>query len=894
MTIFGQGFVNNALITCRTSNNFAVPGTRSWERAWINWGQVALQWYDTGQFHIVTNVTFRSCNTRSVQTIKTWELMTHSDQFVPESMQATARVRYENCSESTRIGMSVTNVETVSGRYQNWLDVDGSASGRGVPTIIGSTVARDWWRLDDRCGLNATWRTWLCDKTPTRSIGSLSVDFSPEQSNVGGRNCSNGSGMPCRQIGWATHMGYTNLSRAMALTLNRELTGPTGGFGWYLGWIAGTPRTLTINDVQADPNDTLIVVLQYPPGTRVNVTMRTSSTCSGSCTPARGCLCRVAFRPVGSYAAFRAGAGDTYYFDGQYLHFRVTQQRSNNIGQGGAWGVGYTTGFIRQNISIPYKNYGGGVLQVDSDCTPTSADGLMCGVANVVPPAPCPAGTPQVRRHIPPLQQTPHSPSPTPRAQVGFDTCGSPTPTASATPTGTPTSTSTPSGTGTGSATGTPTVSPSFGASPSSTASSSPAPSPSASLSRSPSPSSAAAAINATVRMRPAVLLTPAQRASMRAAVATLLPATANATLRVVEVRLVALGWLNVTASNGAASPAVWIGGLTDGDRARVAAAIAAGLQLGAGDAVSVTVTAVGSGRSMQAGGAAAPAAALVSFAVTPADQSSTAGVAAIAARVVAPSTSSATAAGVVAALTTGGAPVASAAVASSDTGVETVFGVAEQAHAAALAGSAADGTLSTSLTSAGVVTGGMVVDGAVAVALPPGGGAGGDGSGTTASPGLSPALVGGAAAGAAAVAVIVAAAWYGMSRRRNGGAAPGPFKSSVTPLPAGYSDDATLKGTVNPATLAASRTGVGASVMSRIGVSGRTVEFAPSPTGQSPRRDAGAVATSVALYMSADAKAAAGAGGVGGADGGSDQRRSWNGRNPAGSGRDLTQQRKR
>jgi len=399
MTIFGQAYVTNALVTCRTSNGFhlTVPGTRNYERAWLNWGQVALQWYDTGQFHIVTNITFRHCNTRPQQGIRTWELMSHSDQFVVEFMQATARVRYDNCTNATRIGMSVIARETVSGRYQNWLDVDGSASGRNVPTIIGSTMARDWWRLDDACTLVPQWYTWLCDKTATRSMGSLSIDFSPEQAHVGGRNCSNGSGMPCNQIGWATHMGYTDLSKAMPLTLNRELTGPTGGFGWYLAWQEGTPRTLTINDVQADPNDTLIVVLQYPRGTRVNVTMRTASTCSSSCTPARGCLCRVAFRPVSSYWEFRAGAGDTYFYDGQYLHFRVTQQRSNNIGWGGNWSLPYTTGFIRENISVTYKNYGGGVLQVDSDCTPTSADGRMCGVTPVVPPAPCPAGWTQVR-----------------------------------------------------------------------------------------------------------------------------------------------------------------------------------------------------------------------------------------------------------------------------------------------------------------------------------------------------------------------------------------------------------------------------------------------------------------------------------------------------------------
>jgi hypothetical protein len=50
--------------------------------------QSAFQWYDTGHCHVLNNITFRRCiSSNPSQIMRTWELLTHSDQFVPENMQ---------------------------------------------------------------------------------------------------------------------------------------------------------------------------------------------------------------------------------------------------------------------------------------------------------------------------------------------------------------------------------------------------------------------------------------------------------------------------------------------------------------------------------------------------------------------------------------------------------------------------------------------------------------------------------------------------------------------------------------------------------------------------------------------------------------------------------------
>lgn len=68
-------------------------------------------------------------------------------------MQGTNGITFENCGRRfyLRDFRGDTLPDTVSGRGQNWIDVDGSVSGLGEPTIIvsGLPSAASWLDIDD-------------------------------------------------------------------------------------------------------------------------------------------------------------------------------------------------------------------------------------------------------------------------------------------------------------------------------------------------------------------------------------------------------------------------------------------------------------------------------------------------------------------------------------------------------------------------------------------------------------------------------------------------------------------------------------------------------------------------------------------------------------------------
>lgn len=167
-----RGFwMNRLLHVCRTGEPVSLPEgfeTRKWDGS-------GFRWYDTGQEHIITNTIFRNCGLRSNSTYifdqyekspdigcpfdnsnngcdndsSVWIFNSHSDMQVPEIMQATKNIKYENCGR--RFKFNSNEVESVSAMSQNWIDADGTASGVGEPTLIVSGIegATGWWHADD-------------------------------------------------------------------------------------------------------------------------------------------------------------------------------------------------------------------------------------------------------------------------------------------------------------------------------------------------------------------------------------------------------------------------------------------------------------------------------------------------------------------------------------------------------------------------------------------------------------------------------------------------------------------------------------------------------------------------------------------------------------------------
>eukprot|EP00474_Spongospora_subterranea_P005425 CRZ05883.1 hypothetical protein [Spongospora subterranea] len=368
--MFGMVWVNQMLATCRSGNfpTFANGCSSSnwWEcapRDYLYWqSYMGFEWYDVGQQHIVTNTTFRNCHNKwsgclggVCSSASPWGLLTHSDQFVPEIMQATTAIRYENCDQTNLWRLETRTSNTVSGRLQNWVDIDGSASQRRVPTMMGSTWANDWWKTNDQCSrAPLDMDMWLCDLEP---VASITVEADPSQTGlVGNTQCSNGYGLPCPPIAYVNHLDRGPLrGSGLNVTVNSKITGPITS-GWYLRYLAGAPKTLSISNVQimdagGHQGPILILALPYPPQTTFTVTAAAASWCY----PSQSQICTQQFSKVNSLAQLRQRT-DAYFFDSaiNVLYVAIIEQHEDRLGNAGVWDPWQKpkSSFTRQGISL--------------------------------------------------------------------------------------------------------------------------------------------------------------------------------------------------------------------------------------------------------------------------------------------------------------------------------------------------------------------------------------------------------------------------------------------------------------------------------------------------------------------------------------------------------------
>lgn len=164
-----SGFwIDQMLVVCRTGNHLGLPSGGQANRMEGS----GFYWYDTAQAHIITNAEFKNCGYRSSDFAQydssplrgcgddlsygcrydstVFGLLTHSDEFTPEVMQGTKGIVFTSCGRRFKFTSELE--DTVSGRGQNWLDADGTVSGLGEPTLIGSGLesAKSWWRVDNQ------------------------------------------------------------------------------------------------------------------------------------------------------------------------------------------------------------------------------------------------------------------------------------------------------------------------------------------------------------------------------------------------------------------------------------------------------------------------------------------------------------------------------------------------------------------------------------------------------------------------------------------------------------------------------------------------------------------------------------------------------------------------
>jgi hypothetical protein len=364
-------------------------------------------WYDTNQEHIITRATFRNCGVRSdnynqYDTSETrgcdpsssitgchsgstvFGFLTHSDQFTPEIMQATRDITFADVGR--RFKFTWLEPTTVSGRGQNWLDVDGTVSGLNEPTIIGSGLVEAglWWKVEpdvihDEQGPLEFIKQW---NGPHRGLGHIRMEWDNDlHSTVGQSACNNNYPLvSCPPLGHVRHAGpmfdsSADPSGGLPVTANPDIVGLAGGFGWHLTLDAGVPHTLKITGVEVHPETPLVLTIAYPLGTSFTIQAH-----AAYCSPSQKYSCVETFTAVSSPELVRSSIGNKYHFDSQtgLLTIRIVQPPQSytgdptwklwDFGMVGKWNNWYALDrFERDMVLLPKQAYGP-YLEISANC----------------------------------------------------------------------------------------------------------------------------------------------------------------------------------------------------------------------------------------------------------------------------------------------------------------------------------------------------------------------------------------------------------------------------------------------------------------------------------------------------------------------------------------------
>jgi hypothetical protein len=326
-------------------------------------------------------------------------------------MQATSGITFENVGRRFMLYDWRVNAPTsVSSRLQNWIDTDGSVTGFGEPSMIGSGRADTglWWVVDDRVvhdeqgPLNFI-RT---NDGPERGLGYVFMQWDADLSaQVRNSVCGNGEQkLPCPAVGHIRHRGPRFAGDAgLPMTANGDVVGPVGGYGWLLELDAGPPTEMSFTLVEVDPATPMLISIAYPVGTTFEFTATTDH-----CWVDAEHTCSAGFESVASIDDVRASKGNAYHVSSDgVLTFRITMMPSMFVGNptfyAATWddpnrsGTWYALDrFERAGIRLPRLAYEVGVSLKASNC---GASGRYCArvsASGTSADAVCPVGYTQV------------------------------------------------------------------------------------------------------------------------------------------------------------------------------------------------------------------------------------------------------------------------------------------------------------------------------------------------------------------------------------------------------------------------------------------------------------------------------------------------------------------
>jgi len=299
-------------------------------------------------------------------------------------MQATRNIKFEDVGR--RFAFTWQSPTTISGRLQNWLDLDGTVSGLGEPTLIGSgfSDAGLWWKVDNDVvhDEQGPLQFIKINNGPTRGLGHIRLAWDDDlHARVGRTECTNNYPYKaCPPVGRIRHYGPMFDSSAdklggLSVHANPDIVGPVGGFGWLLRLNNGAPRKLKINTIEVHPDTPLTLGIAYPFGTAFKITAH-----AAYCDVSQSYTCQEIFSSVTSAAQVRSSDGNTYHFNAKtgLLTIRIVQTPRGFTGNPGwklwdfnmpgKWDDGYALGrFERDGVLLPMPTFGA-YLELEANC----------------------------------------------------------------------------------------------------------------------------------------------------------------------------------------------------------------------------------------------------------------------------------------------------------------------------------------------------------------------------------------------------------------------------------------------------------------------------------------------------------------------------------------------
>ena len=311
MMLFGKAYVHSALWDMNTQN----PGNRILYYS----EHFGFTFYDTWVQTVLSNITIRNTDDvnavwvrqtpvdRYEQRVCALRLTDHSDQFLPQGINAIKDIQFINVSDEARLCINHCGEEcrdtakpTMASKMQNIWDYDGSISGSGYPTIVGSNI--DWWNADDSCFKSNTSFLWNCpwlmedwgiDPRPSmvpelaalvhnHTVGYIMLRVEGLDGGCAGSHPGNGcAGQNANYtVGRLSHWGEHSSTRYIDMSPWPGVSGMTN-MGWHYRataasyGISGAPSLFTLGEYyQLSRGSFIVLSIAYPPGTVFTVGMQ--------------------------------------------------------------------------------------------------------------------------------------------------------------------------------------------------------------------------------------------------------------------------------------------------------------------------------------------------------------------------------------------------------------------------------------------------------------------------------------------------------------------------------------------------------------------------------------------------------------------------------------------